>query len=148
MRKGTLSTLVACAVLFTLALLIGCSSTVRDSASRVPYLDPNIPLVQHIHVRLHIFIDGRQQTIPAKIGLTRSRARAIHTHEADGVIHMETQDLTQYTLKDFFDVWGQPIERPGYTLTMTVNEKANQEYGALVLIDNQRIVLTYTSATH
>jgi hypothetical protein len=33
----------------------------------------------------------------------------LHTHAADGVIHIESPVKRTYTLGDFFNVWGQPF---------------------------------------
>ena len=33
----------------------------------------------------------------------------LHTHAPDGIIHIESPVKRQYTLGNFFDVWGQPL---------------------------------------
>jgi hypothetical protein len=33
----------------------------------------------------------------------------LHTHDASGVIHIESPVRRRYTLGEFFDVWGQPL---------------------------------------
>jgi hypothetical protein len=33
----------------------------------------------------------------------------LHTHAADGIIHIESPVQRTYTLGDFFDEWGQPL---------------------------------------
>ena len=33
----------------------------------------------------------------------------LHTHAADGIIHIESPVQRTYTLGDFFDVWGQNL---------------------------------------
>jgi hypothetical protein len=35
----------------------------------------------------------------------------LHTHAADGIIHTESPVNRTYTLGDFFDIWGQPLNR-------------------------------------
>jgi len=35
----------------------------------------------------------------------------LHTHAADGIIHTESPVQRTYTLGDFFDLWGQPLNR-------------------------------------
>lgn len=71
----------------------------------------------HRHVLLHIIINNQPVTIPQGIGLPRSQGgleatcvRALHTHAADGKIHVESKVLRSYTLGEFFQVWalGQP----------------------------------------
>jgi hypothetical protein len=43
--------------------------------------------------------------------LTGSCFYWLHTHAADGIIHIESPSQRIYTLGDFFDVWGQPLSR-------------------------------------
>ena len=33
----------------------------------------------------------------------------LHTHAADGIIHIESPVHRTYTLGNFFDIWGQPL---------------------------------------
>jgi hypothetical protein len=35
----------------------------------------------------------------------------LHTHAADGIIHIESPIQRVYTLGEFFDVWNQPLAR-------------------------------------
>ena len=59
----------------------------------------------HIHPYVRIEIGGSNVTIPADIGIT-SCLEPLHTHDASGIIHLESSDAnTQYTLGDFFQIW-------------------------------------------
>ena len=116
------------------------------SSSGVPCLVPNLPLLQHIHPVLKIEIDGANEPLPSEIGL-RECERAVHTHDDDvgrGVIHVESQDRREYTLHDFFGVWGKTIEREGYTLEATVDGAPLADPAGLIFKDGQQIVLKYT----
>ncbi|HKT43399.1 MAG TPA: hypothetical protein VJQ85_01260 [Gaiellaceae bacterium] len=81
-------------------------------------------LVFHIHARLTIFVRGRSVRVPAGIGIAGPQAQDspagafvvagacfawLHTHAADGVIHMESPVKRTFTLGNFFDVWKQPL---------------------------------------
>jgi hypothetical protein len=35
----------------------------------------------------------------------------LHTHAADGIVHIESPVERTYTLGQFFDIWGQPLNR-------------------------------------
>lgn len=109
----------------------------------VPCLIANTPLLQHIHPALKIIIDGTQKPIPANIGLA-SCERALHTHDDTGTFHVEAQDKREYTLGDFFSVWGEQIEKSGYALAMTVDGRQSTALGKLLLKEKQEIILTYT----
>ncbi len=116
-------------------------------STTVPCLLPNLPLVVHIHPELYIEIDGVSQTVPTNIGLNDICERAVHTHDATGQIHVEAQVQREYVLKDFYDVWGEKIQKEGYDLVMTVDDEASIAYENLLLKDKQKIKLIYTKKT-
>jgi hypothetical protein len=35
----------------------------------------------------------------------------LHTHSADGIIHIESPVKRVYTLGNLFDIWGEPLDR-------------------------------------
>ncbi len=78
----------------------------------------------HIHAHLTIFVHGSPRQVPAAIGIPGGRAQDtpqgpfistgscfywLHTHAADGIIHIESPVRRTFTLGDFFDLWGQPL---------------------------------------
>jgi len=78
----------------------------------------------HIHAHLAIFVNGKAWQIPAAIGIPGAQAQQtpngpyiatgscfywLHTHAADGIIHIESPVHRSYTLGNFFDEWGQPL---------------------------------------
>jgi hypothetical protein len=83
------------------------------------------PLLFHIHAHLAVFVDGRRRTIPRAIGIPWPRRITssdqgpfvvgdrcyyrMHSHTADGVIHIESPVQRTYTLGDYFDIWRQPL---------------------------------------
>jgi hypothetical protein len=86
--------------------------------------DTTEQLVFHIHAHLTVFVDGAARQIPAAIGIPGAQAENtptgpyiasgscfywLHTHAADGIIHIESPVHRTYTLGDFFDIWGQPL---------------------------------------
>lgn len=62
----------------------------------------------HIHAILRIYINGLLRPLPANIGLDPARGveSSLHTHDSTGIIHMEAPHPFNYTLGDFFAVWG------------------------------------------
>lgn len=100
---------------------------------------------QHFHPHLSVVVDGLDEGIPASVGVVSNCMAEIHTHDAAGTIHVETIDADKVVyLRDFFTVLGKSIERDGYNVTMSVDEKENLLLGDLILNDGQRIVLEYT----
>src|SRR6202171_1085346 len=62
----------------------------------------------HIHALLHIYVNGLLSPLPANIGLDPAKGieSSMHTHDRTGIIHMEAPYPYNYTLGDFFSVWG------------------------------------------
>jgi hypothetical protein len=103
-------------------------------------------LALHIHPVVSIFVDGEEEAIPGNLGISGVCMAEVHTHDTDGVLHVESvHPGKEFTLEDFFKVWGQSIEREGLDLTMTVQGEPSDEFGNLVLRDRQQIVLEYSS---
>ena len=78
----------------------------------------------HIHVHLTVFVDGLPRQIPFGIGIPHPQAQStpegafvvsgscfywLHTHAADGIIHVESPTQRTYTLGQFFEIWGQTL---------------------------------------
>lgn len=64
--------------------------------------------IWHLHLHLEVFKDGQQVVIPANIGVGPESAffSPIHTHTPDGVVHVESHVVKDYTLGQFFAEWG------------------------------------------
>jgi hypothetical protein len=79
----------------------------------------------HIHPHLALFINGKQVQIPEGIGFGLTSPQNpqgclywIHTHDASGIIHIESPQLEApaggpFTLGNLFDIWGQPLGDDG-----------------------------------
>ena len=109
------------------------------------YLDHCVvanPLFYHSHPTLSITINGTSVTIPLGVGIGGACNHPIHTHATDGVLHVETDENRDYTLGDFFLIWGNHDNdarraifnsteifgahaTSGHTLTMTVTINGN-----------------------
>jgi hypothetical protein len=78
----------------------------------------------HIHAHLTVFVNGVARQIPAGIGIPGAQAQTtaqgpfivsgtcfywLHTHAADGIIHIESPVHRAFTLGQFFDEWRQPL---------------------------------------
>ncbi len=60
----------------------------------------------HLHDQLQIFVHGLPAPVPKDVGIGPAASASLHTHDATGVIHAESATSTQFTLGQFFDVWG------------------------------------------
>ena len=62
----------------------------------------------HTHQHLDIFVHGEPITVPAGIGINERAGfiSPIHTHDATGIIHIESPIIQAFTLGQLFDIWG------------------------------------------
>jgi hypothetical protein len=101
-------------------------------------------LAFHIHSRLTIFVDGKPRSVPYGVGIADPRLEPglgppfvgdgacfswLHTHAADGIIHIESPVRRVFTLGNFFDIWGQPLSRT----------QAGPEKGTVTALYNGRV---------
>lgn len=82
-------------------------------------------LTYHVHARLSLFVDGRPRSVPLGIGIGKpvkvtetpdgpfaAGGRCfsfLHTHAADGIVHIEAPRSIVFKLGQLFDVWRQPL---------------------------------------
>ena len=91
----------------------------------VPCLRADLP-EHHTHVHVGVYVDGVAVKVPAGIGVGRpwgfdntgflatgSCFAWLHTHDTTGVIHIATPEVTEFTLGQLFQVWGQPLSTAG-----------------------------------
>jgi hypothetical protein len=64
--------------------------------------------VRHDHAHIDIFVNGKRVPVPALIGINPGAGylTELHTHDARGVIHIESQKKEDFTLGQFFAEWG------------------------------------------
>ncbi len=63
---------------------------------------------EHYHVHLDIIVDGKSVNVPANIGIDMNNGAmsAVHTHTADGIVHIEAGTKGQpFTLGQLFTQW-------------------------------------------
>ena len=78
----------------------------------------------HIHAHLTVVVNGSPRQIPAGLGIPGAQAQNtpqgtfigggkcfywLHTHAADGIVHIESPIHRTFTLGNFFNIWGQPL---------------------------------------
>jgi hypothetical protein len=103
---------------------LASASTTQPTAVDGIQCKPSEQLAYHIHAHLAVFDNGRLYALPGGIGIPGSQDEQsqygpvavggqcyfwLHTHTADGVIHIESPLRSIFTLGDFFDVWRQPL---------------------------------------
>ncbi len=136
-------------MIILVVILLGVVAYVVVNESRpaaLPCVSGN-GLAYHWHTTLVILSGGNQVVIPGSIGIRLTCMQVLHTHDADGVIHIEpdTPEQTRvYTIGDFFTVWGKPFGSP---TRMTQNATAITPSPSVGLYNTEKIVLEYASFT-
>src|SRR6266403_1622446 len=104
----------------------------------------------HIHPHLEIIKNGREQRVPANVGIKPSLykdhsmdgfigdmgAAPVHTHDSSGILHVESSVTLNYTLGDFYKIWGKAIPS---NATVTADGKAVAHPNKLLLKDGEQI---------
>ncbi len=108
----------------------------------------------HWHPHLTIIINEQEQVIPAEIGLQQTPHSPVHTHETDGIIHLENSRPTaeNMKLKFFFDVWNKKFNKEcifefcnsgDKKVKFTVNGKENTDFENYIMADGDKMVIEY-----
>ncbi len=63
-------------------------------------------LAMHNHANVQVYVNGARQPVPNDIGINQADVASIHTHTADGVVHVESSTVADFTIGQFFDIWG------------------------------------------
>ena len=108
----------------------------------------------HIHPVLKILIDGIEQKIPTNTGITNFCMNSIHTHDDGGTLHIESPVQKDFTIGDFFAVWGKEFNRNqildykidnAHAITVTINGNEVQTYENTLMKDKDDIIIEYKS---
>jgi hypothetical protein len=64
--------------------------------------------VLHHHEHLDLYVNGTHETVPALVGIDQQAGflTELHTHDASGIIHVESPARRSFTLGQFFCEWG------------------------------------------
>ena len=111
----------------------------------------------HHHAHLSIFVNGSSYLIPAGVGIKLPGCIYwLHTHDASGLIHIESPKNNTFNLGEFFDIWGQKLNNSQIfglradnstdrKLTVYLNGTAiNQtSYRDIPILNHEDIVIIY-----
>ena len=77
---------------------------------------------------------------------------AVHTHDASGKLHIESNEAIDIPIGVFFDIWGIHFNETGifdyrvnstHELIMTVDGVTNYDFDNYLLVDGKEIALVY-----
>jgi hypothetical protein len=104
----------------------------------------------HQHAHLMFVVNGQETYAPALIGQSLQDCLYwLHTHQTDGVIHMEAPSQIAPPLSTFFKIWGQPISRtrvwkyavkPGEQMRVIVNGKVFSGNPANIILKRHELI--------
>ncbi|HEY7227366.1 MAG TPA: hypothetical protein VH481_04510 [Nitrososphaeraceae archaeon] len=111
----------------------------------------------HYHAHLNIFVNGSPYLIPGGIGIKLPDCIYwLHTHDASGLIHIESPQNNTFKLGQFFDICGQKFNNSQIfvlkadnstdrTLTVYLNGTTfnRTSYRDIPILNRQDIVIIY-----
>ncbi|MDE1878806.1 MAG: hypothetical protein KGI07_09880 [Thaumarchaeota archaeon] len=113
-------------------------------------------MLMHIHPRLYLNIDGKPYFVPQNVGIDPNLWKdhsldqygmkgmsPLHTHTADGMIHVESNVVRNYTLGEFLDIWG--LDLKGKSVSVSVYGEPISDYRNHVFKDEESIIMNITS---
>ncbi len=156
-RQRTLTTLIILIAL--IAIVVVAVLTFHGTPNLVPlpdYLSHCVTgSIYHSHPNLTITINGANFPFPPSGTIDNGCQQPIHTHDATGVLHIETDQNRDYTLGDWFLLWGHRENNPTraifnstqifddkapvggtHSLTMTVNGSPDTKFDKHVFPHN------------
>src|SRR5712692_4067159 len=128
------------------------------------YCDTLEQSVEHIHAHLSIYINGANVPLVANTGIApvgvTSSANVtcyywLHTHDASGVVHIESPTKKPFTLNQFLDVWEkfsssssavptQLLSSTGWVIFVN-GKQVNTDFSHLQLHAHDIITIAYNS---
>ena len=150
-RRGLLRVSSGIALVAAIGLLFAAQGIDWSGTPSGPP-DPAPACVQHTgagihwHVVLRITIVGSDQQVPADIGIRQGCMSPLHTHAADGVIHIEYSGPVHFTLGQFFDLWGEEFDENSLLwhkgpVRMSVDGKSTSTYRSQPLTNGLQVGL-------
>ena len=80
----------------------------------------------HIHAHIDIIINGAYFLVPSQIGIPSNCFYWLHTHDESGIIHIEAPMHRDFTLGQFFDIWGKKLSNDQiFTYVANANNPLN-----------------------
>ncbi|HEU5488737.1 MAG TPA: hypothetical protein VFV16_07940 [Candidatus Nitrosotalea sp.] len=141
-----------------IAALIGVGISMASMKSTTDAMTSNDkPILLHIHPRLYLNVNGKPYFVPQNVGIEPDLWKyhaldqygmkgmaPLHTHTADGMLHVESTIIRNYTLGEFLDIWGLDLQ--GTTISVSVDGEPISDYRNHVLKDEESIIMNMTSS--
>ena len=120
-------------------------------------------IIMHIHSNLNVTVNGKSLIVPNGIGINSTlwndhsldkfgterkttifgmvtpAMSPLHTHDSSGTIHFESTEYRNYTLGQFLNIWGIPLE--GSRVNLFIDGNSTDNYSNYVLKDREKMIL-------
>jgi hypothetical protein len=120
-------------------------------------------IIMHIHSNLNVTVNGKSLMVPNGIGINSTlwndhsldkfgterkttifgmvtpAMSPLHTHDSSGTIHVESIEYRNYTLGQFLNIWGIPLE--GSRVNLFIDGNSTDNYSNYVLKDREKMIL-------
>jgi hypothetical protein len=121
------------------------------------YCDKQEQTTVHYHAHVTIYINGQQTKIPQGVGIASDNSCLywLHTHDTQGIIHIESPADHTFTLGNFLDEWGTQFSQLGYPSQFDLSgwkvyvdgQPYTGDLHKIVLKSHQLVTLAYNSPT-
>ena len=120
-------------------------------------------IIMHIHANLSVTVNGKSLIVPNGIGINSSLWKdhsldrfgteqnanifglitpamsPLHTHDSSGTIHVESIEYRNYTLGQFLNIWGIPLQ--GSKINLLTDGNSTENYNNYILKDGEKMIL-------
>jgi len=144
-KSTGIATVIAIVIILVVYFSENSSSTPNLMTSVIQGIscEPSEGTVFHIHVHLNVFVNDKPITVPAGIGIKPNECLYwLHTHDASGVIHIESPQQMTFTLGQFIQVWDNT---PG--ISPKFEELTNGDKNLQIFVNGNKVKDTYDEIT-
>jgi len=120
-------------------------------------------IIMHIHSNFNVTVNGKSLIVPNGIGINSTlwndhsldkfgterkttifgmitpAMSPLHTHDSSGTIHFESTEYRNYTLGQFLNIWGIPLE--GSRVNLFIDGNSTENYSNYILKDREKMIL-------
>jgi sulfur carrier protein ThiS len=140
-------------IIIPIAIVVTTTLLLSSSMSGVP--SSSNKMILHNHATLNVTYNGQTQLVPQNMGIAEDPLlygdhsldkygmegmSPLHTHDASGTIHVESNTNRDFRLGEFLDIW-KGLDINDKTVQATVNGNPVSEFRNIILNDGDSISL-------